>query len=460
MPSGPSVRAPTLLLAWVMVELSLWAYLVLDGVSTLSRITLIGGFLVVFMTLLRRPSPRLRPISWGALEAGFVVLIGLEIVPRLLGPYRHDGPPAEPTQIWLLVPGVLAIVGLGLVALGRRSMGWLAGAGVTLAGGMAIAARVLIVGFDVEPTFDVHLIQEAAGDALLAGQNPYLTHVYYAGYPYWPLSAVVAALGQLVGDARWSLVVADAAIPFVLALVARNMGLPARVGALAGVLYLWSASGLYVIWQGLPEPALIAFVCVAIAFATSPRVRMAGASVAGGSRANLAGAALGLAIGVKQLALGLLPMLLITRSRDLRHTFLAAAVTSGAIVLAFLALDPEAFIRGSVLSHLVEPAREYAVNLLDPLPGIVPRFTVPFVITAALALTLGTAVRLRWPDNVAGWLAGSVGVLMVVFGLTGISFVNYYQIPLTLLLALTLLPTGEEAPAVAAAAKPTEKFVG
>jgi hypothetical protein len=82
------------------------------------------------------------------------------------------------------------------------------------------------------------------------------------------------------------------------------------------------------------------------------------------------------------------------------------------------------------------------VNLLDPLPGVLPRLNVPFVVTGILALGIGLIVRFRWPDSIDGWLAGSVALLFVAFALIGISFLNYYQIPLALLLILVMVPDG------------------
>jgi hypothetical protein len=79
---------------------------------------------------------------------------------------------------------------------------------------------------------------------------------------------------------------------------------------------------------------------------------------------------------------------------------------------------------------------------LDPLPGIVPRLNVPFVFTAIVALGTGLAVRFRWPDAIDGWLAATIALLMVAFALIGISFLNYYQIPLALILLLVIVPDG------------------
>ncbi len=149
-----------------------------------------------------------------------------------------------------------------------------------------------------------------------------------------------------------------------------------------------------------------------------------------------------MAVATKQLGLGLLPLLPLSRSRSRWTATAVAGAVAGAIILPFFLLDPAAFLEGSVSSHMVEPARDFAVNLLDPLPGVVPRFNVPLVVTGVLALGIGFVVRLRWPDAIDGWLAGSIALLTVAFSLIGISFVNYYQIPLALLLVLVMIPDG------------------
>jgi uncharacterized membrane protein len=184
-------------------------------------------------------------------------------------------------------------------------------------------------------------------------------------------------------------------------------------------------------WQSLTEPAVIAFGAAGIALLTRPR-----------PRGLLAGIALGLAIATKQWGLGMLVLLPFSRHGAQRTAATVATLVSGLIVLAFLALAPAEFLEGSVTSHLVEPGRDYAINLLDPLPGVIPRLTVPIVITGVVSIGTGFVVRLRWPDAIDGWLAGTIALLTVAFSLIGISFLNYYQIPLALLLILVMVPDG------------------
>ena len=420
------------MLAWVLLDAAMGIYLGLNGPSTLSRILLAAGLAFLLFVLLRRPPGSQRP-TFGAVEIGLAAMLALELAAHAIVPYRPE-PPAPTIGIpRLAVISLFApAIWLGWRLAARRSIELAAPFAIGFVIVMALVARFLIIRFDVEPGFDVHLLQDAAGRAILAGQNPYtVPTVYHAGYPYWPLSAVLAAGGLLFGDARWGLLVADAAIVAGFIAIARNVGAPGRVGALAAALLLWNSSGLYMTWQSLPEPAVIAFATLAIAAMTRPRMR-----------GWLAGVALGLAVATKQLGLGLLPLLPLTRDRERWTATAVAGAVAAAILVPFFLLDPAAFLEGTVSSHMVEPARDYAVNLLDPLPGVLPRLNVPIVVTGILALGIGFAVRLRWPDAIDGWLAGSIALLTVAFSLIGISFVNYYQIPLALLLVLVMVPDG------------------
>lgn len=418
------------------------AYLWLNGPSTLSRIVLAGGIGLLIFVLLRRPRLLEQP-ALARVELGIGLILVLDLAARIAVPFRPELPPPT-VPIPALAAVALGAVGIwfairladmrrvGPASPGAQSRARVLGsAALVVVVAAGLLARFTIVAWDIEPVFDVHLIQDAAGRAILAGENPYLTHVFAPGYPYWPGSALLAAAGLVVGDARWGLLVCDAATVAAFTVIARNVGAPARFGALAGGLLLWNSSGLYMTWQSLPEPAVIAFAAAGIAALTLPR-----------SRSRVAAIALGLAVATKQLGLGLLPFLLLSRHPRHRSVFIQASIVAGLIVGAFFTLDPAEFVGGSVRSHLVEPSRNYAINLLDPLPGIVPRINVPFVLTAIVALGIGLAVRIRWPDAIDGWLAATIALLTVAFALIGISFLNYYQIPLALLLVLVMVPDG------------------
>lgn len=429
MAPAPNRRAPGLLIAWLVLDVAMGVYLWLNGPSTTSRVLLAAGILLLLFVLMRRPSANMASMSWAALATTLGVLLALELAARLILPFRPEAP--APT---IPIAGLAAVSLLALAAsfaatrIGQSSVAIVAIGGVLVA---SLAARFAIVAWDIEPSFDVHLIQRVAGQALLDGQNPYLTHVYDSGYPYWPLAAIVAAGGLLLGDARWGLLAGDALTIAAFVAIARNVGASGMLGALAASVLLWNPSGLYMTWQSLPEAILIGLAASAIALLTRPRPRLA-----------IAGVALGLSIATKQLALGLLPFLPMSRDRSRWTAFGIAAAASGIIIAVFFMMSPGEFLEGSVSSHLVEPARSYAVNLLDPLPGVVPRLNVPIVVTGIVALAVGLVVRLRWPDAIDGWLASSAALLVVAFAFIGISFVNYYQVPLALVLILMLVPDG------------------
>jgi hypothetical protein len=428
MAPAPNRRALGLLVAWILLDVAMGVYLWLNGPSTVSRLLLAAGIAFLLYVLIRRPREG-AGMTLGGLEMALAAVLAVELVVRLLVPYRAE-PPA-PT-----VP-IAAIAGVALVALALAIRGASANRASLVVPALGVVvlaslvARFAIIAWDVEPGFDVHLIQKAAGEALLAGQNPYLTHVYDSGYPYWPVAAILAAGGLLLGDARWLLIAGDALTVVAFVAIARNLGAQRSLGLMAAAVLIWNPSGLYMTWQSMPEAAVIGLAATSVALLTRPR-----------PRAALAGAVLGLSIATKQLAMGLLPFLPLSRERGRWTAFGVAAAVTGVIVAVFLVLNPAAFLEGSVSSHLVEPSRGYAVNLLDPLPGVIPRLNVPFVVTGGIAVAIGLLVRLRWPDSIDGWLASSAALLAVAFTMIGIAFVNYYQIPLALVLILMLVPDG------------------
>jgi hypothetical protein len=439
MPHAASRQAPGLLISWLVLDASIGVFLWLDGPSNVSRVLLASGIGLLLYVLIRRPAAPAGTTA-ESVEFGLGLLLAVSLVAHLAAPYRPEEPPPTVPVASLALVALAALAVWGLSRLANRRRG-AQGDGQPRSGprvavlalavivGAGLLARFGIVAWDIKPGFDIYFIQEAAGRAVLAGQDPYLTHVYHSGYPYWPLSAVLAAGGLALGDARWSLLLADAATVIAFAAIARNVNLPGRIGALAGALLLWNSAGLFITWQSMTEPLVITFTTIAIALLTRPR-----------PRGVLAGIAFGLAIATKQFAVGFVPLLLVSRNRHQRAAFAAAVLTGGLILALFLARSPAAFLEGSVASHLAEPSREYAFNLLDPLPGIVPPIQLPFVVTGIVALATALIVRLRWPDAVDGWIAGTIALSIVAFALIGISFFNYYQIPLALILVLVLLP--------------------
>ena len=79
--------------------------------------------------------------------------------------------------------------------------------------------------------------------------------------------------------------------------------------------------------------------------------------------------------------------------------------------------------------------RPYALNALN-WPGAA--FDVPLLLVLPASLLAGWLASSRIEDEDSAWLAASAALLLVAFLLNRIAFVNYYAIPLLLLLLLML----------------------
>jgi len=411
---GPPPRALNVLVAWGLLNATLGLYLFEDGLSVTAIWLLVAAALLTALALLGRGSRASRwQLEWVALG-----LLGSEMLVLAIIPYRPFVP-APPGAIQ--AAAVVGLVGVaGSVAVRRLEVG------LVVAALAALAARAVVISIDAQPTFDVPFIQAAAGHAILSGENPYLTHIYVEGFPYWPFSAIAAAGGLLAGDARWANVVADLVTAMSLLFIGDSIGMR-RLGAVLGVLWLWSFAGLFMTWEGFPEPILIALSAASVVALTRGRPRFA-----------VAGLLVGLAIATKQFGLGLVAFMPFS-GRDLRRTTLPVAVVTAAVcIVPFVLWDPNAFVNGSVVGLLHASGREFALNLLEPLPGLVTRWHPPFIVAALAGLAAGALTRRAWPGSTTGWLASSAMLLLVVFLFNEIAFVNYYQIVLGLLACLVV----------------------
>ena len=186
--------------------------------------------------------------------------------------------------------------------------------------------------------------------------------------------------------------------------------------------WVWWAAGLYIVWQGFPEPVLIGFAA------------LAAAALAGEApRTVLAGVLVGLAAATKQFGLGLIPFLPLGRGGW--KAVVAAGVTWLVVVVPFALWHPDRFFEGALFSLVREPARDYAFNVLN-WPGL--SIDPPLVLVFVISLAFGWLCQRRQDSPVGAWLAGSVGLFLVAFALNRIAFVNYFAIPMALMLFLIL----------------------
>ena len=66
-------------------------------------------------------------------------------------------------------------------------------------------------------------------------------------------------------------------------------------------------------------------------------------------------------------------------------------------------------MEGAFLSHIREPGRVYALNLLN-WPGM--HLEIPLLVVFPLALVFGLVCQRRKGGPIAAWLAGSAGFLL------------------------------------------------
>jgi hypothetical protein len=412
-----------LLLAWVLLDGAVATYLGLYGSNVLSTLMLLAGVVVFGLAAVSG-----RPQGANLLAPSLGILAVLLVLAAVV-PYRAESPP--PPAAFRVFP-LIGLVALAVafatqrsLARGQAAWSWALWSVI----GAGLAYRVGIVLIDIQLPFDVPLIQDAAGQAMLRLQDPYMTRVYDSGYPYLPISAIAAAVGVLFGDARWASVVGDLVTVLGIVLFARRVGAAPRLGLTLAALAAWWSGGFYVTWQDFTEPIMIGFLVLGAAELAAPRSR----SISGGIL-------LGLAAATKQFGLGLLPFLP-WRTQTGRRALAAAIVTWLVVVVPFALWHPPEFAEGAFLSHINEPGRAYALNLLN-WPGT--HVEGPLLVVFALALVFGLVCQRRQGGPIDAWLAGSAGFLLLAFVLNKIAFVNYYMIPMTLILLLILTMEREQ----------------
>jgi hypothetical protein len=411
-------RATGLFVAWICLDAAISIYLVAYGIGTASRLLLIAGIVLFGYVAIRGGHA-----GAGRIDELGAIVVAVHCAIFIVFPFRADPGPPPPSDLYRIFPAV-ALTGLGtagVLTVARRGAQAMTTA-LALAVMAGMAFRVAIVATDAPPFFDVFYIQQAAGDALLGGIDPYLTQVWINGYLYLPLAAIAAAAGELFGDARWASIVGDLMVVAALLLFARRVGASMRTGLALAAVWVWWAAGLYMVWQGFPEPVLIGFAALAA-------VALAGEA----PRTVLAGVFVGLAAATKQFGLGLIPFLPLGRGRW--KAVVAAGVTWLIVVVPFAAWHPERFFEGALFSLVREPARDYAFNVLNW-----PGFSIdpPLVLVFVVSLAFGWLCQRRQDLPVGAWLAGSVGLFLVAFALNRIAFVNYFAIPMALMLFLIL----------------------
>jgi len=286
------------------------------------------------------------------------------------------------------------------------------------------------------PPIDVWAWHKEALDALFAGHNPYAitmpniygeaSKVYYGaglvagdrvlvGFQYPPLSLFLAVPGYLVGDYRYSLLIAGA-LTGALLYVSR----PDRIGAIALMLWCFSPVSFFVIEFGWTDRFVVLFLTMT-AFAASR-----------GSRWTFI--PLGLFFGVKQYAILAAPLVLLlpipagddSTTGRVKLLLKAVAVAAAVTVPMFL-LDPSAMIRDLITFQVLQPFRAESLSFPGWWSQSMHGGELPgwLCFAAFVPATLLVLWRRRVTDF--GFPLGTAFVLLVFFAFGKQAFVNYYQ---------------------------------
>jgi hypothetical protein len=284
---------------------------------------------------------------------------------------------------------------------------------------------------NAKPGIDVFVWQDIAWKAFVKGQNPFAltmpniyshtvwygpgmadaTHVY-VGYPYPPLSLLLAGLGtSAVGDSRY---VNLCAIILAAGLMALSRG--GRLPVAAAALFLFTPRGLFVLEQAWTDSlSACAFALVIFSACRAPR---------------FVPWAFGIMLAVKQyfvlcapLALLLLPSPF--RLKDALGFAWRAALIPLVTTLPFLLWNPKAFIDSVLLFQAKQPFRPDALSFMaltakDGIP------TWPQWFAAVLVLAAYVVSLVRAPRSPFGFALASAVVFLFFFAFAKQAFCNYY----------------------------------
>ena len=354
-----------------------------------------------------------------------VIAIGWQIVSLLTRPpgmYLD-----ERANIGLFNAGVIAeaaVISIGVAGIGKFARVWFP---------LLLALHIALGGWMIRsspsPRIDVVTVHGAAFEALLQGRSPYdisFENIYgpdspfynpqllegdrvMFGYPYPPLSLVLAAPGHLIaGDYRYAQLAA-----WVVAAAFIGYMTSSLFAKLAAVLLLTQPRGFFVLEQGWTEPMVLLLLAMT-AFAMT-------------RRPDLAQWSGGLLLAIKQyLVLGAPLLWRFAQRRQHPWRFFLAAVAVVVVVTLPLALwRPRAFVDSVLLLQMREPFRLDSLSYLSWAAR--HDFGAGSFVWSigAGALALAAAVLLT-PNTSAGFALSLALSAFATFAFGTKAFCNYY----------------------------------
>ena len=278
------------------------------------------------------------------------------------------------------------------------------------------------------PAIDVHVFQRDAITALHNGLNPYgLTYPniygnvrFYGpglsvngrlqfGFPYFPLSLLLAMPGQLLaGDHRYAQLVA-LELTAILMAFARSKGF----GPVAAALFLTTPRMFFVLEQAWTEPFVV-FGLAMVVFVACRYARAVPWTFGG-------------FVALKQYLVLAVPaaLLLVRHPREVLRFVTKASIVGAAVTLPFMLWNPRAFWTSVVALQFHQPFRMDALSYLSwwTIRGHrQPPETISFI---AAAIAAGIALW-RLPRTAAGFAAAVALTFFAFFAFNKQAFCNYY----------------------------------
>jgi uncharacterized membrane protein len=282
------------------------------------------------------------------------------------------------------------------------------------------------------PTIDVNIFQRDSIAALRHGHDPYgITFPdiyadldYYGtglsvdgrlqfGFPYPPLSLLLATPGEFFGDHRFAQLAA-----MELSALLMTFARPGGAGLIAAALYLTTPRTFFVLHQAWTEPFVVLGLS-AVVFAAC-RSRKAASSWFGAFIALKQYLVLGLPA-----ALLLLPWPL-TRG-DLQRFAVRSAGVALAVTLPFVLWNPAGFWKSVVTLQFYQPFREDSLSYLAWWAVLGHERPPAFIAFVAMAIAAAVAVW-RFPRTPAGFGAALSLTFFAFFAFNKQAFCNYYML--------------------------------
>jgi hypothetical protein len=388
-----------------------------------------GGILLLTLALVACTFAVIGP-KWNAIREPNVtfalrVAIGIQVGLLLIWP---PGAATALQDSATLLPFRIAIAAAGIIGLSAVLFPARAGWRLTAAIAIYVLAGAWVVALSPNPPNDVWYVHQTAGHALLAGKDPYAIQMpniygpgsgYYApslergavldfGFPYPPLSLLLALPGIAVGDVRYALLLASA---MSAAIVARIRPGPLATGA--GLLLLFTPRTFFIVEQSWTEPIIVMLLALTVLLASRAlRVTPVG---------------LGLLLALKQHLVLTLPLALLMAPRPVawrrlvRPTGVAVAVCL-LVTLPFAIWDMSAFWHSVVEVQFLQPSRPdalaYPAWFGMPQVAAIAGFVA---LVPALALVIWRSAR-----TPAGYAGAIALVYLAFFAFNKQAFANYY----------------------------------